>query len=295
MKRIHGITSVALAVLLAVGAAMGQRSVSLADNAALRYWAAFSQLQDAAITDEEAKELNSVLDTMSAFDLSKYSDLIQKNTLALEIMARGSSLPTCDWGLDYGLGGDVPVDYARKALVLGRLNILHAMQLYHSNNPDHAIEAVAAGLKFSHDVANGGSLFATLVAKDLLVTHLMTVSAAVRMGQLSTVQRSRLQNAVAALGDGLDWPAAAKRDLDALAAQYSSDPRASAALHRINSSYAAFLKDESNLPGLLDAINHAPPEVANLIPSPKRVQEQKQELADKLQQTRMLLQTPAPR
>ena len=158
MKRIHEIALTAVAVLLAVGAAMGQQKVSLADNAALRYWAAFSQLQDAAITDQEAKELDSVLDTMGSFDISKYSDLIQKNRLALEIMARGTSLPNCDWGLDYqGLGEDLPVDYARKALLLGRLNILYAMQLYHSGDPDGTIGALAAGLRFSHDVADGGS------------------------------------------------------------------------------------------------------------------------------------------
>ena len=109
MKRIHEIALTAVAVLLAVGAAMGQQKVSLADNAALRYWAAFSQLQDAAITDQEAKELDSVLDTMGSFDISKYSDLIQKNRLALEIMARGTSLPNCDWGLDYGLRRPFPL------------------------------------------------------------------------------------------------------------------------------------------------------------------------------------------
>ena len=111
-----------------------------------------------------------------------------------------------------------------------------------------------------------------------------------RMRQLSTAQRSRLQNAVAVLGNGLDWPAAAKKDLEALGSHYSGDSRVSVALSSIVSSYTAFLKDESNLPSLMDAINHAPPELAQLIPNPKRVEEQKQELSDKLQQTRMLLQ-----
>ena len=176
-------------------------------------------------------------------------------------------------------------------MLLGRLNILYAMQLYHSGDPDGTIGALAAGLRFSHDVANGGSLFSTLVAKDLLVTHLMTVNAALRMGQLSTTQRSRLQKAVSTLGDGLGWSAATKRDLQALGAQYSGESRISSALSRITSSYTSFLKDESNLSSLMDAINHAPPELANLIPNPKRVQQQKQELSpQKLQQTRMLLQ-----
>jgi hypothetical protein len=37
-------------------------------------------------------------------------------------------------------------------------------------------------------------------------------------------------------------------------------------------------------------LNHAPAELANVIPNPKSVQEQKQELSEKLQQTRLLLQ-----
>jgi len=290
MKRIRVIASTAVAVLLAIGTAMGQHKISLADNAALRYWAAFSQLQDEAITNQQAKELDSVLDAMGPFDISKYGGLIQKNTLALEIMARGTSLPNCDWGLDYGLGEDTPVDYARKALMLGRLNVLYAMQLYHSGNPDGAVAALATGLRFSHDVANGGSLFPTLVAKALLVTHLMAINDALRMVQLSAAQRTRLQNAVAALGDGLDWSSAIKRDLGALEPRYSAQSTAALALTRITSSYAAFLKGESNLPSLMDTISHAPPELRNVIPDPKRAQEQKQELSQKLQQTRALLQ-----
>jgi len=288
MKRINVMGSTAVMVLFVFGTAVAQRS--LADNAALRYWAAFSQLQDAAITDQEAKQLESVLDRMGPFDISRYNDLIQKNTLALEIMARGTLLPNCDWGLDYGLGENVPVDYARKALVLGRLNILYAMHLYHTGNRDGAIDAIAAGLRFSQDVAKGGALFPTLVAKDLLVSHFMAASDAVRMGQLSAAQRSRLQNAVTAVGNGLDWPAAAKRDLEALEPRYSGDSRVSAALSRIISAYDAFLKDESNLASLTNAINQAPPDLQGLIPNPKRVEEQKQEFTDKVQQMRTLLQ-----
>jgi hypothetical protein len=289
MKRIRLMGSTAVMLMFVFGTAMAQRT-ALADNAALRYWAAFSQLQDAAITDQEAKELDSVLDGMGPFDISRYNDLIQKNTPALEIMARGTLLPNCDWGLDYGLGENVPVDYARKALVLGRLNILYAMRLYHSGNKDGAIDAVVAGLRFSQDVANGGALFPTLVAKDLLVSHFMAAGDALRMGQLSAAQRSRLQNAVTAVGKGLDWPAAAKRDMEALAPRYSGDSQGAAALSRIISAYGAFLKDESNLASLMNAINQAPPDLQGLIPNPKRVEQQKQEFTNKLQQLRAVLQ-----
>ncbi len=289
MRHINQTGSIIVAVLITIGSAFGQRTASLADNAALRYWAAFSQLQDSGITDREAQELNSILDRMGPYDPSKYKDLIQKNTPALEIMARGTLLPNCNWGLDYGLGEDVPVDYARKALVLGRLNVLYVIQLYHNDDKDGAIRALAAGLRFSRDLANGGSLFATLIAKDLLVAHLIAVGDALRIGQLSAAQRSQLQNAVAALGNGLDWPTAARRDIEALTSHYAAEPRISEALSHIALTYGDFLKDQSKLPILTEAIKNAPPELAKLIPNPAAVQEQKQELAARLQQTRALL------
>jgi hypothetical protein len=289
MKYIISVSSIVLVVLLSAISTSAQRNPSLADNAALRYWSAFSAIQDAAITDQEAKELNSVLETMGPYDDSKYKDLLQKNTLALEVMARGTLLSNCDWGLDYGLGEDVPVDYARKALVLGRLNVLYAIHLYHTGNKDEAVRALAVGLRFSHDVGSGGSLFATLIAKDLLVTHLMAVNAALRMGQLSAPQRSRLQNAVIELGDGVDWSAAAKRDLESLREHYATDAVSSPVLTRIISSYVAVLNNPSQMSMLTDVIHSAPQQLTDLIPNATRVLEQKRDLSNRLLQTRSLL------
>jgi hypothetical protein len=289
MKYMISVSSIVLVVLLSAISTCAQKNPSLADNAALRYWSAFSAVQDAAITDQEAKELNSVLESMGPYDDSKYKDLLQKNTLALEVMARGTLLSNCDWGLDYGLGEDVPVDYARKALVLGRLNVLYAIHLYHTGNKDGAVRVLAAGLRFSHDVGSGGSLFATLIAKDLLVTHLMAVNVALRVERLSAPQRSRLQNAVAELGDGLDWSAAAKRDLEGLRGQYATNAVSSVVLSRIISSYVAVLDDPSKMSMLNEAIRNAPQQLADLIPNATRVLEQKRDLNNRLLQVRSLL------
>jgi hypothetical protein len=290
MKILNTILSMILIALLSAGSALAQRNTSLTENAALRYWSAFSEVQDSGITDQQAKELNAILDGTAPYDDSKYKDLLLKNTLALEIMARASSLPNCDWGLDYGLGHDVPVDYARKALVLGRLNVLYAFHLLKTGNKDGAVRALAAGLRFSHDVGNGGSLFATLIAKDLLTSHLRAVAGALRLEQLSAGQRSQLQTAVARVGGGLDWSMAAKRDLEALRGDYAGNSQTSAALTRIISSYVAALNDESKLPALDQAVQGAPQELANVIPNAKRVLEQKQDLNNTLLQTRALLQ-----
>jgi hypothetical protein len=290
MKIFNTIPSMILIALLSAGPALAQRNTSLTENAALRYWSAFSEVQDSGITDQQAKELNAILDGMAPYDDSKYKDLLEKNTLALEIMARATSLPNCDWGLDYGLGHDVPVDYARKALVLGRLNVLYAFHLLKTGNKDGAVRALAAGLRFSHDVGNGGSLFATLIAKDLLTSHLRAVAGALRLEQLSASQRSQLQTAVARVGEGLDWPMAAKRDLEALRGDYAGNSQTSAALTRIISSYLTALNDESKLPALDQAVQGAPQELANMIPNAKRVLEQKQDLNNTLLQTRAVLQ-----
>jgi hypothetical protein len=290
MKILNTIPSMILIALLSAGSALAQRNAPLTENAALRYWSAFSEVRDSGITDQQAKELNAILDGTAPYDDSKYKDLLEKNTLALEIMARATSLPNCDWGLDYGLGHDVPVDYARKALVLGRLNVLYAFHLLKTGNKDGAVRALAAGLRFSHDVGNGGSLFATLIAKDLLTSHLRSVADALRLEQLSAGQRSQLQTAVARVREGLDWPMAAKRDLEALRGDYAGNSQTSAALTRIISSYVAALNDESKLPALDQAVQGAPQELANVIPSAKRVLAQKQDLNNRLLQTRAVLQ-----
>jgi len=138
-------------------------------------------------------------------------------------------------------------------------------------------------------VGRGGSLFATLIAKDLLVTHLMAVNAALRMEQLSAQQRSRLQNAVAELGDELDWSAAAKRDMEGLRGHYATDAVSSAVLTRIISSYVAALDEPSRMSMLNEAIRNAPQQLADLIPNATRVLEQKRDLSNRLHQTRSLL------
>ncbi len=290
MKLFNTTLSMILLALLSAGSALAQRNSPIAENAALRYWSAFSEIQDAGITDQQAKELNAILDGAAPYDDSKYKDLLEKNALALEIMARATSLPYCDWGLDYGLGHDLPVEYARRALVLGRLNVLYTFHLLKTGNKDGAVRALATGLRFSHDVGNGGSLFATLIAKDLLVSHLRTIAGALHLEQLSATQRSQLQAAVARVAEGLDWSMAAKRDLEALHADYAGNSQASVALARIVSSYVDAMSDDSRLPALNQAIQGAPKELANVIPNAKRVLEQKQDLNNTLLQIRSMLQ-----
>src|SRR2546430_8523294 len=159
MNNFHVIPVAIFFLALSTSSAFAQQQMRLGDNAALRYWAAFSEMQDAVISDQQAKELNAMLDGSAPYDDSKYKELVEKNRAAIEVMALGTRVPRCDWGLDYELGEDVPVEYARQALPLGRLNVLYAFHLLIAGDKDGAARTLASGLRFSHDVAEGGSLF----------------------------------------------------------------------------------------------------------------------------------------
>jgi hypothetical protein len=275
-------------------AGWSQPSNSLGQNAALRYWSAMSVMQDADISELQVQEVDAILDGSAFYDDSKYKDLLQRNQPALELMARGASIPNCDWGLDWGpnyeFGPDLPMEYVKRALVLGRLNVLYAFHLLKAGNRDDAVDTLAAGLEFSSDVGNGGSLFAALVEKGLLLSHLKAISSAVQSRQVSVAQRSRLQVAIGRLGEGLDWQMAVKRDLESLRSIAARTPQGSAALTRIISAYTAAMNDESMLPAVNKAIEASPQDLAHVIPIPNRLLEQKKELNDALQQVRSLLQ-----
>jgi hypothetical protein len=270
--------------------AFAQSSAPANKNAALRYWSAFSVMQDSAITPDQAAESNSVLAGRAEYDDSKFREVVEKNKLALEIMNRSATLPECDWGLDYSMGSEEPVEYARNALALGRLNVLHSLHLLNAGDKDAAVNALAAGLHFSRDVANGGTLFATLIADQLISEHLRTAVFAARESKLSPAQRSALQNAVVQLGpEGVDWRSAIDHEFQVMRAHFPGDAQAAAAVTRIDSAYVKALDDPSALPALKEAIHNAPSAVAQLIPSPERVIEAKQKLAAQIAQTRSAL------
>lgn len=273
---------------LAGGTATAQQNLKAADNAALRYWSAFAQMQDSGITEQQAKEAHAILEGTAPYDDSKYRELVEKNKPALETMVRGTALPYCDWGVEMQLGDKAPVDYARKAALLGRLNVFYVFHLLINHDKDGAVRALQAGLRFSHDVSNGGTLFATVVSKGLIVAHLKAVAGAVHVGELSAAQRSALQKSVEQLGtDGLDWPSAMKRELAIVRLE---DSRVASARDKIAASYARLFSNPSTLPELQQMIASAPQPLPEVVPNPKRVLDEKQDLTDRLQQARSRLE-----
>jgi hypothetical protein len=288
MNHFRSLVAFTLFTALSASSAQKQQTAKLGDNAALRYWAAFAQMEDSAITADQAKTINSILDGSAPYDDRAYKDLLEKNKPALEIMARATALPNCDWGLDYEMGSDTPQEFVRRTLILGRLNVLYAMHLLAVGDKEKTVSALAAGLRFSHDVANGGTLFATLVAKTLLVAHLRTIAIASTSANISSAQRSLLRKAVAQLGpDALDWQSAMRREFEI---PHALDPQATSAMTQIIPAYIGALSHPSALLDLQKKIANAPRQCSEIIPNPERVLQAKQELTEKLREARSALQ-----
>lgn len=57
MNIVRTIAAFLLLVFVALDSSSAQQNAKLGDNAALRYWSAFAQMQDAALTDQQVKEL----------------------------------------------------------------------------------------------------------------------------------------------------------------------------------------------------------------------------------------------
>jgi hypothetical protein len=74
-----------------------------------------------------------------------------------------------------------------------------------------------------------------------------------------------------------------------LAVLYKADPSDSAALAEIEAIYLKALNNPSALPALEQIRSSAPPKLAVLIPNPKRVLEEKQDLTGKLLEMRAKL------
>lgn len=178
-------------------------------NAALRYWMAFADLQDLPAD----KEMQQILEKTAAgelpYDEAKLGSILDKNEDAILAMQRATKLPDCDWGLEYSLGPRASIAPVVKARVLARLNTLYGMRLAAKGDADRAVETWLAGLRFSRDMAKGGSLIFALIAKTSLVANLNAIKIATDSGKLSPQARQHVAASLSAIPDtGFDWRSA---------------------------------------------------------------------------------------
>ncbi|MBM3786340.1 MAG: hypothetical protein FJW30_18425 [Acidobacteria bacterium] len=256
----------------------------LGDNAALRYWSAFAQMRDSSVSPEQAKELQAILEGTAPYDDLKHRELVERNRLAVETLRRGTELSNCDWGLEYELASGAPIEHVRKALALGRLNVLYAMHQLQIGDRPGGIRTLAAGLRFSADVASGGPVMAAVAGKTLLLSHFRLVAFAAVEQALSSPEKASISSALGRIGaEGIDWQAAIRREFEVLERSGVSG------LAAVREHYRRTLQNPAQLADLEKAIASTPKAVAARITSPRRILDQKRELDEQLRAARLRL------
>jgi len=198
-----------LTVLNSQGNVAEVRFPAETQNAALRYWMAFAEMQDPPADKTVQGLLEKTAVGQAAWDETKLGPIVDANREALQTMQRATKLPSCEWGLEYGQGPRAPIAYLARARVMARLNTLQAVREMAAGESQAAVERLLAGIRFSAHLANGGSLISALTAKSALLPSLRMLTLEATKGRLTDPQKKRAHAALKALPeDGFDWAAA---------------------------------------------------------------------------------------
>ena len=178
-------------------------------NAALRYWMAFAVMQDPPADKATSELLSRVAAGTSSWDEARLGKLLDDNREALDILQRGTTLPACEWGLEYDLVPDTPIAHLAKARALGQLNVVAGWRLASRGQWAQAVEVWLTGVRFSQHVAQGGSLISALSARQVLRPTLNAFASAAGQRSLDARRRAQIGAALRALpDDGFDWDGA---------------------------------------------------------------------------------------
>ena len=178
-------------------------------NAALRYWMAFAEMQDVSADKATQELLEKTVSGEAAWDEKKLAPILDANKAAIAMMQRATKLPECDWGLEYREGPRASIAYAPRARALSRLNTLEGMRQLAAGDSQAAVSSWLAGVHFSQDLARGGSLIFTLMAKATLLPNLRELTEAAKSEKLTERQKKQVSAVIRALPeDGFDWGAA---------------------------------------------------------------------------------------
>jgi hypothetical protein len=198
-----------LTVLSAQWSHAQKKSPGETQNAALRYWMAFAEMQDPPADKTMQELLERTAAGQAAWEEARLGPILDSNSVALQTMQRATKLPGCDWGLEYGLGPRMPIPYLVRARVMARLNTLQAMREMAAGKSQAAVERLLAGVRFSTHLARGGSLISALTAKGALLSNLRMLILEAKSGRLTDAQTAQALAALKALPeDAFDWASA---------------------------------------------------------------------------------------
>jgi len=175
-------------------------------NAALRYWMAFAEMHDPPADKSIADLLEKTAAGEAPWDEAKLGPILDENAGAIRMMQRASKLPDCDWGNDYSEGAQASIAYLPRGRVLARLNTLYGMRLAVKGDTEGAVETWLDGIRFSQDMAKGGTLIFALIGSTAMLSNLHALAQEAQSGKFDAAQKKRIESAMRAVPEtGFDW------------------------------------------------------------------------------------------
>jgi hypothetical protein len=170
---------------------------------------AFAEMQDKSTDAATQQLLEKTAAGDAPWDEAKLSPIVEANENAIHMMQRATWLPDCDWGLEYSRGPKASIAYAPRARALARLNTLEGIRKLSQGDSEAAVDAWLAGIRFSQDLARGGPLIFSLMAKNTLVPNLHLLTAAAKSGKISETEKTKVISVLKTMPeDGFDWSGA---------------------------------------------------------------------------------------
>jgi len=197
-----------LAIAVATGSARSQaKYLPESNNAALRYWAALTEMRNNPLTEEATNNmLSTVMRGETAWNEEKMGPVLDVYADSIQTMQRGTKLPDCNWGLDYQLGNLNLMQMMMRSRGLEQLNTVEGVRQLAKGDSEAAVETWKAGIRFAQDVGRGGPVIHALIASAILMDELNAVANYAGPGKLPEAQREELYAAVKAMPeDGFDW------------------------------------------------------------------------------------------
>lgn len=167
-------------------------------NAAIVYQEAFDAFQ---LSDEDTDFVVDVLsgetDLSDAAVGARAEDILSQNWEALRFIYRATTMPRCDFQLDWSKGFDLTFPHLPKLRSCSRLLALESMILAREGHADDALAACAANLRLTK-AADDSSLVGTLVQYAVVAISFRSLDAILRDSQPSATACRSLAAQIAA-------------------------------------------------------------------------------------------------
>src|SRR5207302_3272119 len=136
-----------------------ERPVNLNDNAALKYWRAFSLMPH--LSHDQENKLRQEAQT-AALD-SKIKDLVSQSDAAFHELHHGAKVAQCAWSmnLEHGIGARLPEGQAARTLTT--LGIYRIRLRFEEGRNAEALDTALDLIKLGRDASKGGTIIAVLV------------------------------------------------------------------------------------------------------------------------------------